>query len=173
MPRVRSRRLGAPAAGGGADGTGPVTALSVDLDQVGTDADTAEKDLLTFVLPANTLATDGDAVRIRGYVLCAGNANVKEAKMHFGATELISSTAIAYNGQAFSFDAMVYRTGVGTQFAYGKFLRSLGAVLGKRTTPTDDETGTITIRLTGQNGTASANDIVSDGLIVDKIAAPA
>ena len=147
---------------------------------VGTDADTAEKTLKSYTLPGGTLASDGDALRIVAAFRCAANANTKRMRIKFGATTIADSTAVAANARNFLVIAVVWRRSATAQLA--KVFAAQGvpgqnwtsALGGNHETATPAETlaSDVVIAVTGQNGTASANDLICDSLLVELVKAP-
>src|SRR5207248_3063950 len=61
---------------------------------------TAETDLITYTMPANTLSANGQRVRITAFCTTAANANLKTIKIYFGATALRNTGAAAFNNDA-------------------------------------------------------------------------
>lgn len=143
--------------------------LSVDTTAVG-NVTTGEDTLMTYSLPANALSANGKAVRITAWGTTAANANTKTHKLHFGSTAVatFSNTGSAQN---WFFMATVVRTGAAAQEAFvwagkgtsGNF--ALGDV--ERTTPAEDVTAAITIKVTGQSTEGATNDVVQRGMIVE------
>lgn len=144
--------------------------LNIDNTTQGTTAITTEETLLSYSLIASSLTTDGRGVRIRAWGTTAANANLKTIKLKFGATNVLDTGAVASNGETWYFEADVYRTGAATQDAIGKpFFYLAGINGGQITTPAETLSGAITIAVSGQNGTAAANDIVAEGFSVEFI----
>jgi hypothetical protein len=150
--------------------------LNAQTTGVGTTAVTTEETLLTYTLPANSLVRDNRGVRIRAWGNVADNTNTKQIKLKFGAHLLYDSTALAAENHEWFLEFEVFRTGAATQDAERHF--SLGIVAGAGPgvtliptfqTPTETLSGAVVIELTGQNGTANANDIVAEGFSVEYI----
>lgn len=135
-----------------------------------TVADTAETDLWTYSLPAGKLNVDGKAVRITVVGTFGATANNKTIKLYFGSS-VSDSGAIAQNGTNWRFDATVWRTGAAAQIA--QVLRIAGAFQtgtgNSINTPSQDTTAAITIKMTGTNATAAANDVCVRGATVELI----
>jgi hypothetical protein len=143
--------------------------LSVSTTQAGTGANTDETDLWTYSLPANTLSANGKGVRIRIFGTYAGNGNTKTVRSKFGATSL-TAVAGAPNDGMWRVDAVVIRTGASAQIGSADHAdNAIGYRSASLTTPAEDTTGAITIKVTGTNGTANANDIVFRGAIVETL----
>ena len=160
-------------AGGSSQSYIPSGVVHVDTTAVGTDANTAEKDLITYSLPANSLSANGKMVRFKAWGTTAANANTKRIKLYFGSTAIIESGAVSANNSSWTIYGTVVRTGVGTQdsfdggFAYKAVSGTAGRDFGEFYALTEDETGAITLKVTGQNGAASASDIVAEGIMVE------
>jgi hypothetical protein len=156
-------------------GSGTATAqvsgvLSVNTTQAGTGADTNETDLWTYSLPANTLNVDGKAVRVVVGGSMAANANTKTARFYFGgSSQVINDQTTAPNGGEWRGEFVIIRTGAAAQ-VWG-VVKTMGATpqssLGFSQRSTGDTTTALTIKVTGQNGTAAANDIVFRGAVVE------
>jgi hypothetical protein len=143
--------------------------LSVSTTQAGTGANTDETTLWSYALPANTLSANGKGVRITVYGTTAANANTKTRKLYFGATA-VANVGDANNNANWVFVAVVTRTGASAQISMAEINTAEGAAQRNTlTTPAEDTTGAITISVTGQNGTANADDIVFRGAIVETL----
>lgn len=154
-------------------GSGGATAavsgvLSVNTTQAGTGADTNETDLWTYTLPANTLTRNGDAVRITAWGSLGADANTKTGRLYFGST-VISTLSTTNNAGIWRFDAVIVRTSATAQLSDA--LVSAGTALGTATvtTPSEALSGAVVIKVTGQNGSAVANDVVFRGAIVEAL----
>lgn len=157
------------------EGTGTATAalggvLTVNTTSAGTGADTNETDLWTYSLPANTLVTTGKTLRITVFGTTAANANAKTVKVYFGSTNFAIMSGGTTSGAGWSGTFLVTRTGASAQ----NFVRVIGLYGAGVTvdnpsllTVTETETSAIVIKVTGQNGSASANDIVFKQAIVE------
>jgi hypothetical protein len=143
-----------------------------------TIANTTETTLKSYTLAANTLSTDGDSLTIKATGVVAANANTKTIKIKIGGFEIIPHTAFitAPNGLTWGIDITLVRTAsnnsrtTGTTFTFTN--AATGAVLSTiyDNTIGVDFTTALAIIVTGTNGVATANDIVSTSLFVSKIA---
>ena len=138
---------------------------------VGTDADTNEKTLFTYTLPANSLATNNHGIKILAWGTTAANANTKQVKVKFGSVTIYDSTAIASNDNPWMYETEIYRTGASAQDFLQKFgvFNAVAILPGFVSTLAEDLTANVVIEVTGQNGTGTANDIVAQGWRVDYI----
>lgn len=144
----------------------PSGVINVNTTNAGTAADLVKTTLISYTLPANSLNANGKAVRVKAYGVFAGNANSKSAGIDFGGTELISKTSV-YNNLSWSIEALVIRNGTNSQ-EYIAELDVDGQSAGRRRgTAAITDTANIAIDIWGQNGVASASDIVAEGMIVE------
>lgn len=156
-------------------GTGTATAkvsgvLTVSTTQAGTGANTDETDLWSYSLPANTLNVNGKGVRVSVSVVYAANANTKTAKLYFGSHVVtLTPTTTAANNISGYHIINVIRTGASAQIRFGIGTIGTAPQAVSMQTPAEDTTAAITIKVTGQNGSAVANDIVFRGAIVEVI----
>jgi hypothetical protein len=142
--------------------------IAAQLTATGTGADTTEDTLQTFTLPANAFDAIGRGVRIEAWGTTGADNNTKTVRLYFGAKIYDSTTLTTNNGSWFMW-ANVYKTGPNTQsaIATSTFVNSTPATA--VTTPNQVDTAGIVIKVTGQNGTAVANDIVCSGMTVNFI----
>lgn len=140
-----------------------------DATQTGTTAVTTEETLYSGTLSGGTLSTDCDFIEIYACGTTGANANNKTIKLKFGAT-VFDSGANALNADNWEFRATVLRTGATTQKMSGHFIAgdatSHFGQFNYYDTPAETLANDITIAITGQNGTASANDIVLEMITV-------
>ncbi len=136
------------------------TVLTESHTTVGTDADLLEKTLWTWDLPANTLSVDGQSIRITAGGLFAGNVDVKTVRIYVGAcTRSVNNASAAPNGLHWYLDVTVQRRAAtsilmaGTYQVGGTLQNASGATI-----CTETLSSPITVKITGQNGTAVAND---------------
>lgn len=146
--------------------------LEVLFGDSGTGANTTETTLKSFVIPGGTLGTDGDTIRFRVTGRTAANANTKTFRLKYGATTHSTYTG-ALNADIVVWEGTITRTGAATQRIVTT-LQTNSTVLGDRnisqtSSTTETLSGDVTLEVTGQNGTASANDIICDGFWVEKI----
>lgn len=145
-------------------GTGTAVAgiggtLTVDTTQAATGANTTETDLWTYSLPANTLSADNYGVRVELWYSTAANANNKTVRPYWGGTALDTFTA-ASNNAVVVVRFEIWRTAAGAQRTFMEIEAPSAGARNTSATHTRDETAAQVIKFTGQNGTASAGDIV-------------
>ncbi len=151
-------------------GTGQAQAsgkANVNTTAVGTDANTAEKDLITYSLPANSFSADGRGVKITAWGSVATNGNTKTIRLKFGATIIRQIGPSGMNGLDWRIDGLVIRTGATTQDAMATEFLDVSAQDTTISTPAETLSGAVVIKITGQNGTASANDILAKGILIE------
>lgn len=151
---------------GGADAFigGTLTSITT---AVGNTADTNEDDLQSYTLPASTLVATGRAVRITAMGTANNDADTKTLKVYFG-TSMVTvalATNIAIHWRA---TARVIRTGASAQDyevrveVINTGTDAVSAIESAVGSLTETESGTITIKTTGQTTGGQANDIVAE-----------
>lgn len=144
--------------------------LHVGTTSLGTGSNTTETDLQTYTLPANALAIDNRGVRIRAWGDTGGNGNTKTIRLYFGASVVQSNTTTtAPNNVDWVIDASIFRYADNSQTFHSVMHvgTALQAVVSSILTTADN--ATITIKVTGQNGTASSSDIICRGMTVEAL----
>jgi hypothetical protein len=128
---------------------------------------TAETDLGSYEIPADTLAADGAVVRITVFGHLAANGNTKTIKVYFGSTsiQVYSTTG---NDLAWDAHAVVIRTGAATQEMTAR--GGTGATTIDDASPTETLSGAVTVKVTGQGG--ATDDVEQRGFIVEILEAP-
>lgn len=164
---------------GGSASIGAVTTGAVieGHTQVGTDADTSEKDLVTGTLPASTLSADGDVLIVRAYGNFAANNNGKRVRVYWNGSAVADTAAQAYNDEGWQVFVIVTRTGSAAQKGHAMIMPagvapSPSDIKGDFFSDTADLTGTVALKITGTNSTSNANDITFEGWTVYRIGAP-
>lgn len=148
----------------------PAGALNKGTGSGATTAVVTEEDLLTYTLPANTLSATGKGVRIRVAGTTAANTNTKTVRLYFGATVIFSNDiTTAPNNRSWNFEALVLRNAATTQeaIATGSVAATLQTTTYQGTSA--DPTAAIEIKVTGQNGIATAGDITAQILLVEYV----
>lgn len=152
-------------AGGGTETLTVGGVIESNTTQAGTPASLAETDLWSYTLPANTLNANNQAVRVKISGAYAANANTKTTRVYFGGNVLVTR-ATAFNDTKFSYTVTVYRTGASAEYYLAEFQDAVGAAPFTGTIAVNTAANII-IKLTGENGTASANDIRFEAAIVE------
>lgn len=120
--------------------------------------------LYTFSVPANTLAVDGQSLRLYAVATTAANGNAKTFSIDYGATTIFTSSSQAYNNDYLAVSCEIFRTGAATQKAFckmeGSELNAFTAgisVASNLTTPAETLSGAVTILVRGTTPTAAAD----------------
>ncbi len=137
---------------------------------VATGTGTAEQTLQTYTMPANQLASAGQAVRVRCWGTTGANGNNKTRKLYFGASVITTATEAA-NAQNWVLELVIMRTGAATQSVSGTGLAGTAGVtpLSYVNQGTDNLAASVVIKCTGTDGTSSASDITANGMLVEQI----
>lgn len=134
---------------------------------------TIETTLSSFSLTASTLGSNPKGIKVSAGGTYAANANTKTLKFYFGATSVTLYTG-AQNGGSWNFYAYVIRTGAATQKIVGLYsgVAAAGTVVNTTVSTTAAETlsGAITVKTTGQSGTAGS-DVLQEVFIPETIGA--
>ncbi len=144
------------------------TALATNLPHVLTTSTTSagntltgEDDLMTYSVPANTLATDGDSLNITA----AGTFALATVRLraYFGADLLFDTGSLILGATAdWGIECDIIRTGATTQKAIVRFTSSVAALLATcdYTTPGRTLSSANTFKLTGE--ATLTNDVVQE-----------
>lgn len=141
--------------------------LTKSVTSASTTAVTTEETLWSYSLPAGTLASRGQAVRIRVFGSTANNANSKTIRLKWGASSVRDISTSTTGGIGWRYDCTIMRSGAAAQVI--DCALQIGSSPGTYFALSGTETlsGAVTIALTGQNGTANAGDITFLGAIVE------
>jgi hypothetical protein len=129
------------------------------------NTDTSEDTLFTYPMPANTLTSPNQVLKISAWGHCATTANNKTIKLYFG-SEVISSGVITDSNKNWHCELKVIRTGASTQQVLGTMLHDTTNITDYSASGAETETAAITVKITGQSGTA-ANDILCYAMTVE------
>jgi hypothetical protein len=142
--------------------------ITTQLTSTGTGADTTKDTLQTYTLPANALDAVGRGIRIKAWGTFAANANTKTVTLEFGAGNTVAtSTGLTSSGSNWVMWTEVYKTASNVQTSFGTSIFQNSTPATTVATSTQTDTSAIVLNVTGQNGTASANDIVCKGMVVE------
>jgi len=145
---------------------GKVATILKTIATTAANSGTGETDLHAPSILANTLAADGDAIRVTMAIRTAANGNAKTVKLKFGSTTLIDSGAASTSGENCVLRATIMRTGATSQIAWCEILAFSGwTSKGEYVTATETLSGAVTLKATGQGG--ASNDIVQGWTIVE------
>jgi hypothetical protein len=136
----------------------------------GNTNDTTEDTLYSYSLPANAFdAIIGDMANYRclwlyAWGLFANNAHSKTARLYFGSSIVVSSGAYATAALTpWALSAVIYHQALNVQVGSGQPV--VGTAHGGciDLNGTETENVAIVIKVTGQTGTAAANDVLLKG----------
>lgn len=144
-----------------------VTSMLAD---VGTPASTVETDLANFTLPPSLLAKNGDMIQFKAALRTAANANTKRARVYFGGVQIYDTAATADNAATYLIHGLITRRALASQEVYVSFQRHNTGTNAARAALTVDLSLATIFRVTGTNGTATANDLILSQLAVTKLA---
>ena len=144
--------------------------ISVNTTAVG-NVGAGEDDLMSYTLPANTLDANGKAIRITtwGYTVGTGVAN-DTIKFYFGSAATVTLYASDYSTATKYWRAsiIIVRTGASAQDMLIDFLHEEAPThVVSHVTDTEDTTGTIGIKFTGQCANSTDNDVTQEGMIIE------
>jgi hypothetical protein len=141
-----------------------LTMITVAVGNVGAGTDT----LMTYTLPAATLGTDGQTLRVTVWGTTAANANVKTLVFNFGATLVtINATTAAPNNQNWRAVFEIVRTGAATQILAGSGQAGAVQEAVYSAAPTATLSGAVVIMTTG--AATADNDVVQRGMLVEQL----
>lgn len=149
---------------GGASGNGTISTIYTygNSTGVGNGADTTEDTLLTFNIPAGTLAAVGDRIRIFANGSFAASTDTKTARIRLTGTgsALQGISGVAAGNTAWSIYMEVQKTGASSQQQASYSIVASGGVNVISAALTLVDTAAIVLTVTGQNSTtATANTI--------------
>jgi hypothetical protein len=126
-----------------------------------------EDDLSSFTVPAGTLATDGDFLRIVAWGEFAANANAKQVKAKFDTHQMFATGSLALNGSSWRMDVTISRISAATQRGSVGWFSSDALLLASAGTSNPSRTlaNALIFNLTGE--ATSNDDIIQRGMIVE------
>lgn len=143
---------------------------NLQVGSVSTPANLVETTFFSYPLLANSLDTDGQFIDIHAW----GTSNLNNVndtiRVKFGGVVVATLTGVSGSPGRWTAFASVIRTGAATQRAMGTIYLWRSAVTANLLTqfafPAIALNANLTIEVTGQNGTASAGEIVGNGFRV-------
>lgn len=149
--------------------------LNVDSTLNGTDANTSQKTLYSYILPAATLSVDGHFLHLIAWGSTAGNSNTKRIQIATGTPfTLFNSSSGVVNGKEWWLEMFFIRLAAGNEDVYSKVIciengGDWGSdnITGKsdKREATENTNSDITFNIQGQNGSAVASDVLYEGSI--------
>lgn len=162
-----------------AEDDGSITLTSDDLPDINKKAEnintsttdvgnigSGEDDLITYAIPAGKLATNGDYAEFTMTLSFAANANNKQVKLYYGATNFYASGAQAQDNGTMEITGKIVRTSATTQKITFHQINNTALFPDYANFATASETmaNAITLKATGE--ATSDNDIVQKILLV-------
>lgn len=133
---------------------------TTSVGNVGTGVD----DLMTYSVPANTLAVNHQSLRIRAWGTFAENGNTKSVRLMFGSSVIAQFQTMSSLIKKWRMEAIIVRTGATTQIAElsGHLIDVLQVVEPFAITATANQTlsGAVILKMTGEG--TSNNDITQE-----------
>lgn len=130
---------------------------------VGTDAATTEKTLWNVTVGAAQLGATGESIEVVAFGSTAANGNDKTIKLTIDGINVVTSGTLTSNNKIWCLRGLITRTGSNTCWMSGSITVD-GVVTDIQTvssgTMTTAWTSAVALAITGQNGTATGNDIV-------------
>lgn len=130
---------------------------------------TGETDLLSYTLPANTLANVGDRIVIEALFTTPSNGNSKSLKFYFGGANIDWTSSTIANGATIFMRITIFKTGSNAQRIQIERITGYSDYP-VYSTSTETDTATILIKFAGTG--AASNDITQRTMTVTKITAP-
>jgi hypothetical protein len=144
----------------------PLRVIRQQVFDFGTGADTTEDALHQFSLPANTLNPTNACVYIFVAGVTGANTDSKDIRLYFGSTVIASALAQTANAKSWFASAYVCRTGANAQSAFGTAQVDTSPTAPAVTSPAENETGNIVVKVTGKDNTAANAGAVVQKLLI-------
>lgn len=132
---------------------------------IGNAADTSEDVLFTFSLPASSLTVVGEGITILAFGKLASNGDNKTVKLYFGA-QVYSLGTVATANVSWMAKLTVFRSAANVQVILGEGRIAATPIALSVLSGSETDTGAITIKVTGQSGASTANNITANAMIV-------
>ncbi len=126
-----------------------------------------EDDLMSYTLPANTLDTNGKAIRVLAWGLGNGS-DVVTLKVYFGGG-LVATLTSGVTLTNWTLVLTIIRTGAATQSASICYLAGTSRQVGFVATPSETLSGTVIVKITGENTTDATNDAISQIAMITEL----
>ncbi len=144
------------------------TILATDYTNHATSAVTTEEVLWSHTMNADQLGADGQGVRIVASGYTAANANNKTLRFKVDGNAIVTNTTTAApNNKRWRIEAVVIRSGATASVSEGVMKISDIADELKSNKAGITWANAIDVEVTGQNGTAAANDIVLESITLE------
>lgn len=142
--------------------------ITTTVGNVGAGIDT----LMTFTVPANALAVNGESLEIEAVVQYAVNANNKQVWLKFGATNVYNSGQQPENGGTIIIRARIIRVGTTSQKCYSVVTTSKMVLVddyATYVTAAETLSGTVVVQVVAE--AVATDDIIQQTLVVRKVSA--
>lgn len=145
---------------------GVLTVNTTHVGNVGGGTD----DLITYTLPAGTLSTDGQTVRVYAWGTTAANGNNKTVTLNFGATSIGNIVNGALNNGVWGVTGYIVRTGAATQECVFSSSDTLGNnAVTRNANSSETLSDAVVIKCTGTSAASATDDVIQHGMIVELI----
>lgn len=153
-------------------GVNPSYRLHSNVTPAASLASNPEQDLMTYSLPASTLRTDGQAIRITMTGTCVSSSRSKTVRVYFGAAApagLVFGPTTSTGFTAWQAKLTILRTGAATQIINGIHQYStIAQAEGVPVAATETLANAITIKATATvGGAAVAGDITMTSMVIE------
>ena len=142
-----------------------VTVPHQSFTQYSNPADTSEHDASVYPMPANTLDTDGQSLRIKVWGTAGPSVTTNSVRIKLGATILHFIGPGA--SKDWNMETIVGRRGASSQYVSGRgLIESTSLVVGQKTTA-EDLTTALDVKVTVQAFGGTAGDVVFEGMSIE------
>lgn len=135
---------------------------------VGNGNDATEDTLYTYALPASSLSAIGEGLTIFATGTLANNAHNKTVKLYFG-SQVYSLGTVATANVVWTAKMTVIKTASNVQLILCEGMINATPIAPALLTGAETDSAAITIKVTGQTGTAAASDIVAKMMTVSAL----
>lgn len=147
-----------------------ITKIYTKYSATGTTAVTTEETLASTTLSAGLLSADGMGIKVEVFGTTASNVNTKTIRVKVDGNTIVSNgTTTAPNGLNWEAEMTILRSGATSSTSKGMIAFDGVADEVDTSKPGITWANAIDVAVTGQNGTASANDIVVELVVVTLI----
>lgn len=144
----------------------PAGMLHVNVTPLSSSATNTTQTMMSYSLPANALAANGQGVMITAWGTYGGNAQTKTVALEFGGVN-INAGALTQSGSTWVLTGRVHRIGSSSQAVLFDGKAGSVSLTAKGTSDTSTDTGAISIAVKALHASASAADVVQSGLTVE------
>ena len=144
---------------------GPSGNISVNVTQLGSSATNTTQNLMSYVLPANTLANAGQGIMVTAFGQKAANAAAVTFALNIGGMT-VNTGSVTSSGSNWEMQGIYYKIGSDKQVGCLNAMTGLTPVKVVAGTDTSVDTQTINISVTILDASAGQSNVLMDGLIV-------